>query len=323
MVAFALFLLAALTLVLGVTVGSETIAPGRALRALFVDDGTTSVIVAELRLPRLLAAGACGAALAIAGAMLQGLLRNPLADPYVLGISGGASAGALLALLLGGTAFAAVGALAGAVAITVLVFTLGARALTAPVGAPPMGIALVLIGVILAAACGALVSLLLVVLPAQPLRATMLWLMGDFGAVRVAWPSWLGLLLLAPVAIALAPDLNLIAAGELRAATLGVPVARRRVQIVALAAALTALAVYTAGPVGFVGLVVPHIVRLVAGNDQRLVVPFSGVAGAIGLALADTLARSVVAPLQLPVGAVTAAIGVPLFLVLLLRRGMR
>ncbi|MEZ5658728.1 MAG: iron ABC transporter permease [Burkholderiaceae bacterium] len=321
--AVAMLVLTLLTLLFGLSVGSETLTPGQALRALFTDQGIHSVIVTELRLPRLLAAAACGAALAIAGALLQGLLRNPLADPYVLGISGGASVGALAAVLLGGAMYSALGALIGAVVITALVFALGARALTAPVGAPPIGVALILVGVILAAACGAMVSLLLVLLPAQPLRATMLWLMGDFGAVRSAWPSVLGLLLLAPAAFALAPDLDLIGAGETRAATLGVPVARRRIQIVALAAALTAVAVYTAGPVGFVGLVVPHIVRLAIGNDQRLVIPFCALAGAIGLALADTVARSIVAPIQLPVGAVTAVIGVPMFLTLLLRRGMR
>lgn len=309
--------------VAALTLGSEPMTPAQALAALFGDGDMDSVIVRELRLPRALAAAACGTALSVAGALLQGLLRNPLADPYVLGMSGGAAVGALLALLLGGPQFGPPGALAGAGAVTALLFALGARALTAPVGAPPAGVALVLIGVILAAACGAVVSLLLVLLPAQPLRATMIWLMGDFGGVQTALPVLLAVLVLTPCALALAPALNLIAAGEVRAQTLGVPVARRRVQILALAAALTAAAVYTAGPIGFVGLVVPHIVRLVFGPDQRLVVPFSALVGAIVLLLADTLSRTVVAPTQLPVGAVTAAVGVPLFLWLLLRRGVR
>lgn len=317
------FVTVVLTALLALVAGSRMIAPGEVLGALGGAGGLEAVIVTELRLPRLLAAAACGAALALAGALLQALLRNPLADPYVLGMSGGAAAGALLALLLGGATFAPAGALAGALAVTVLVFTLGARALAAPVGAAPVGVVLVLIGVILASATGALVSLLLVLLPAQPLRATMLWLMGDFGAVQSAWPALLGLAVLAPWVFALAPDLNLIAAGEVRAAALGVPVARRRAQIVALAAALTALTVHTAGPIGFVGLVVPHVVRLALGADQRIVVPFSAVAGAVVLVWADTVSRTIAAPTQLPVGAVTAVIGVPVFLALLVRRGMR
>ncbi|MEZ5740007.1 MAG: iron ABC transporter permease [Burkholderiaceae bacterium] len=315
-------LLALLALVLALTVGSEPLGIGRVLAGLAGGEGTDALIVRELRLPRALAALGCGAALAVAGALLQALLRNPLADPYVLGMSGGAAAGALLAVLLLGAGGAPAGALLGALTTTALVFMLGRASFRLAPASQPAGMTLVLVGVILAAACGALVSLLMVFLPDQPLRAMIVWLMGDFGSVDSAVWVLVALSLLLPAVLLIAPDLNLLATGEIRAQSLGVRVARRRVQVILLAAALTAAAVQTAGPIGFVGLVVPHLVRLAVGNDQRLLLPLSALVGAGFLVLADTVSRTLFAPTQLPVGAVTAAIGVPVFLWLLLRRGV-
>ena len=278
------------------------------------DAGIAGEVVWSLRLPRALAAAACGGLLALAGALMQVLLRNPLADPYVLGISGGAAVGALLAMLVGVTsALLELSAFAGALAAMVLVFGLahaeGSRTPTR----------LLLTGVIVSAGCGAAVSFILAVASEQSLRGMLFWLMGDAStAVRpgmAAWTLLAGLVACAP----LARDLNLLARGDATAQTLGVPVVRLRLMIHLIASALTAVAVTTVGSVGFVGLVVPHLMRLAFGNDQRLLLPASALAGATLLLLADTAARIVIAPAQLPVGVLTALIGVPVFLFLLQR----
>ena len=303
------------SLLAALAAGSLPVAPGDLAAALFGDSTSVAAeVVRELRLPRALAAFACGGLLALAGALMQVLLRNPLADPYVLGISGGAAVGALGAMLLGlSAALVHGGAFAGALGATLLVFGLargdGSWTQTR----------LLLTGVIVAAGCGAAVALILSIAPENQLRGMVYWLMGDLSHAASFWPALAMLALGILVALPFSRDLNLLARGDLTARALGVPVARLRGGVYVLAALATAAAVTTTGSVGFVGLIVPHLVRLAIGNDQRVLLPAAALAGGALLTLADTLARTVVAPQQLPVGVLTALIGVPVFLYLLTR----
>lgn len=305
---------AAVTIAAALAVGSVDVGPAAVWRALAGDaSDPASVVVRELRLPRALAAFAVGGLLAVAGALMQVLLRNPLADPYVLGLSGGAACGALAALLAGVAALVTPAAFAGALVSTVIVFGLARSA-----GAWS-STRLLLTGIVVAAGWGALIMLLLAIAPDAQVRGMLFWLIGDLsGATHGGSALWAlaGVLLLA---LPLARDATLLARGEVTAATLGVPVRSVALALHALAAAATAVAVTLAGSVGFVGLVVPHAVRLVVGNDQRVLLPASALAGGALLVLADTLARTVVAPAQLPVGVLTALAGVPMFLWLLKR----
>lgn len=284
------------------------------------DAGMHGDIVVNLRLPRALAAFGVGALLALSGALLQVLLRNPLAEPYLMGISGGAAVGALWMLLLGAALWLVhAAAIVGAALAVLLVLTLARHDFAQGAGhdGSPR---LLLTGVIVAAGCGAVVTLILAIAPDQKLRGMLFWLMGDFNGVD-RWQGPLGgalvlLLLMLPEARAL----NAMARGAVAAQTLGVNVRNQRLRLYAVASVATAIAVTTAGAVGFIGLIVPHAMRLLIGNDQRGLMPVAAVAGGTLLLLADTLARTVVAPVQLPVGVVMAFIGVPSFLYLLLRR---
>lgn len=310
-----LVLLAGVSLVVALAVGSISIPPGAVLQGLLGDaEAPGYAVVHNLRLPRALAAFACGGLLAVAGCLMQVLLRNPLADPYVLGISGGAGVGALVAILLGLSAFGINGlAFSGALAATFLVFGLahgdGSWTQTR----------LLLTGVIVAAGCGALVALMLSLAPEHKLHGMLYWLMGDLSQATDARPPLLALAAALLLALPFARELNLLARGLATAQALGVAVVRLRRLVYVVASLATATAVTTAGSIGFVGLVVPHLVRLAVGNDQRLLLPASALAGGALLALADTLARTVAAPQQLPVGVLTALIGVPVFLFLLTR----
>ncbi len=277
-------------------------------------DATPQVqsLVVELRWPRALTAFAVGGLLAVAGVLMQVLLRNPLADPYILGSSGGAAVAALLAMMLGmGSAVVDLSAFGGAMAATLLVFSIahGSGSWTPA--------RLLLTGVVLAAGFSAATTLLLALSPDQNLRGMLFWLMGDlsfaFEPARCLW--LLGVLVIAGTLGA--RHLNVLSRGELQAAIVGLPVRTFRYLIFAAAAMATALSVTTVGVIGFIGLVVPHLVRLVAGSDHRVVLPASALAGGALLVVADTLARTIMAPRQLPVGALTAAIGVPLFLILM------
>ncbi|MBV2264302.1 MAG: iron ABC transporter permease [Thauera sp.] len=277
-------------------------------------EGQASTVILELRLPRAIAAFACGGLLATAGALMQVLLRNPLADPYILGISGGAAVGALGAMMLGAALFwVDVSAFAGALAAMLLVFGLahgdGSWTQTR----------LLLTGVIVAAGCGAAVSLMLALAPDTRVMSMLFWMMGDASAASRPWPALAVLALALVVVMPFARDLNVLARGELTARALGVRVGHLRVALYVLASLLTATAVTLVGSVGFVGLVVPHLVRLALGNDQRVLIPAAALAGGTLLTLADTAARTVMAPQQLPVGVLTALIGVPVFLFLLSR----
>ena len=322
-----LALAAAAAGLLALASGSVLLPPAELLRLLVQPDGSSaSQVLHGLRLPRALAAFGVGGLLAVAGALMQVLLRNPLADPYVLGVSGGASVGALLALLLAGGAWLVqAGAFAGALLTIVLVFALAQRDLsrldtTARLDSAPR---LLLTGVMLAALWSAVITLLLMLAPEARLRGMLFWLAGDLGGSEAAlWPiAVLGALLL--LSWPLARELNVLLRGTAGAQALGVPVVRLRRLVYALASLATAIAVTTGGAIGFVGLVVPHALRLLMGNDQRTLLPACALAGGTLLLLADTLARTIVAPQQLPVGVITALLGVPTFIVLLLHRGGR
>ncbi|KXB29754.1 ABC transporter permease [Dechloromonas denitrificans] len=307
-------LLAGLSIGLALTVGSLRIPLPDVLAALAGREVAGIDVVLELRLPRALAGFACGGLLALAGALMQVLLRNPLADPYVLGISGGAGVGAMFAILLGLPVLGIDGlAFLGALSAMFIVFGLahgdGSWTQTR----------LLLTGVIVAAGCGALVALMLAIAPEHKLRGMLFWLMGDLGQSGQWWPPLLALGVALLLAMPFARELNLLARGLMQAQALGVAVNRLRYAIYLLASLATAASVTTAGSIGFVGLVVPHLVRLATGNDQRLLLPASVLAGGSLLVLADTLARTLIAPQQLPVGVLTALIGVPVFLFLLSR----
>jgi len=298
-----------------VMLGSVRLAPGDVI-AVFSGQGSdlARMLVLDLRLPRTLAAFATGGLLAVAGALMQVLLRNPLADPYVLGISGGAAVGALLAMIAGlGLGWVSGSAFAGAMLSTLIVFGLahGTGSWTPT--------RLLLTGVVVAAGWGAVITFLLAVRPSPELPGMLYWLMGDLSQSRGSGLPWLALLVVVALALPLGRSLNVLARGPMQAAALGVSVYRLEWAVYLLAAVVTAAAVTTAGTVGFVGLIVPHMLRLVIGNDQRLLIPAAALAGGILLTLADTVARTVIAPQQLPVGVITAMLGVPLFLFLLYR----
>ncbi|WP_186053371.1 FecCD family ABC transporter permease [Burkholderia gladioli] len=322
----ALALAAALVLVAALTLGSVSIPPRQALGALFAPAGGDPLageIVRTLRLPRALAGFGCGALLALAGALLQVLLRNPLAEPYVLGVSGGA-AGFALAAMIAGAAWWWVDAasFAGALLSVALVLGLAHRSLRL---GPARGTVreasprLLLTGVVVAAGWGALITLMLSIAPDSRLRGMVFWLAGDLGSAAPPWFALAALACALLAALPVAPQLNVLLRGELGAAALGVPVARLRVRLYLIASLAAAASVTTAGTIGFIGLVVPHGLRLAFGNDQRMLLPAAALAGGTAVMAADLVARTVIAPAQLPVGAMTALIGVPVFLWMLLR----
>lgn len=310
-----LALVSLIAMVLSVGIGSVSVTPGEVAAVIFGEGSNLQqTLVLELRLPRTLAAFATGGLLAVAGALMQVLLRNPLADPYVLGLSGGAAVGALLAMLAGlGGLIVSGSAFAGAMLATLMVFGLahGTGSWTPS--------RLLLTGVVVAAGWGAVITLMLAVSPAQRLPGMLYWLMGDVSYARSPWPALALLFLVCLLVVPLGRSLNVLARGPMQAAALGVSVRPLEWTIYILASLLTATAVTMAGSIGFVGLVVPHMLRLVLGNDQRLILPACALAGGTLLVLADTLARVVIAPEQLPVGVITALLGVPTFLYLLYR----
>ncbi len=304
-----------LSVVLSITQGSVSLSPYAVWQALIGQgSGLNQTLVIELRLPRVMAAFATGGLLAVAGALMQILLRNPLADPYVLGISGGASVAALAAILLGISGLLMSGmAFLGAVLSTLLVFGLSTRL------GNMATMRLLLTGVVIASGWGALITLMLALAPPHKIPGMLYWLMGDLSYASTPWLAWLVLVPTCLILMPLGRSLNVLARGPLQAASLGVNVKGLERLVFLLASLLTAIAVTTAGSVGFVGLVIPHMLRMVLGNDQRLILPASALAGGCLVTLADTLARTVIAPEQLPVGVITALLGVPTFLYLLQR----
>ncbi len=288
----------------------------KALLDVFTGDANemTQRIVYELRLPRAIHAFITGGLLAMAGALMQVLLRNPLADPYVLGISGGSAVFALLALVFGLSAFSVpVAAFIGAMIAMLLVFGLahGSGSWTAT--------RLLLTGIVLASGWGAIISFILSVAPQAQLRSLLFWLMGDLSFAGSYTPGFFTLVIGLFVGLYFARNLNLLALGAEQATTFGLNITRFRWQIYLLASLLTAIAVVQVGNVGFVGLVVPHLLRLAGLHDYRYLMPAAVFAGGSLLLFADTLARSSIDNVALPVGVLTAAIGVPLFIYLLYR----
>jgi iron complex transport system permease protein len=317
---------ALVSLLAALAIGSVTLPLAQVFGWLAGEPAPLVTTVLELRLPRALTAFAVGALLGLAGALLQALLRNPLADPYVLGVSGGAAVAALGALALGAS-FAVMQAAAGlgALGTLVLLFALAQRAFftrDAMQGEQATTVVL-LTGVMIAAFASAVLSVILTLASDTQLRTMVFWLLGDLGgATSLAQALASLVILVAALLLALrrAPALNLLLRGDVQAFTQGVDVERTRRVLVVVAAIAAGTVVTQAGAVGFVGFVAPHLVRLVLGNDQRVLLPAAVLAGGTLVVVADTVARSAFAPVQLPVGVVTALFGVPVFLYLLRRR---
>jgi iron complex transport system permease protein len=292
--------------------------PSALVAVLRGDTGGMTATLLDLRLSRACSAFATGAALSLAGVMMQALVRNPLADPYVLGISAGAAVGALAALVVGAALWAVdLGALGGAVAVSALLYLLARRDLG---GAGRDGVTgdtstLLLTGVVLASACMALVTLMLSVAPESRLRGMVFWMIGDLAGAGWRALPWVVLAAALVLAMRRARALNVMALHADSAATLGVDVGALRRFLFVCSGLLTASAVTTGGSIGFVGLVVPHACRHAFGPDHRVLLPAAALAGGSFLVLADTLARTVLAPQQLPVGVLTSLVGVPVFLV--------
>jgi iron complex transport system permease protein len=315
------------SLLLALAVGSVPLSLSQLLATLAGHgDSTARDVIWQLRAPRAVAGFAVGAGLALSGALLQGLLRNPLADPYVLGVSGGAAVAAIGAIALGlSSGLIQLAAALGAMATLGLLFILARRALfTRDALESEQGTTAVLLtGVMIASFAAALLSLVLSLAPDARLRTMVFWLLGDLAGatdLRAALIALVAIGVAFAIAQRHAAALNLLVRGDLQAYTQGVRVAHTRRTLVLVAALATGAAVTLAGAVGFVGFVAPHLMRLLFGNDQRFLLPASGLAGGTLVVLADTVARSAFAPLQLPVGVLTALIGVPVFLWLLARR---
>jgi iron complex transport system permease protein len=325
----ALVIVLAVGFLLAVGLGTVWISPGTTLRLLAWKLGlaglpadvasSAAVILFELRIPRVLLAMVVGAALAASGAVFQALFRNPMADPAIIGVSSGAALGAIAVIILGGGVLAGglgvpAAAFAGALAVSFLVYRL------ARIGPAVQVATLLLAGIAVAAVISAVISLVMA-FAGQEIRSIYFWLLGG-----LAGRGWGALATSAPLvgvgavlALTTVRDLNLMALGEERAAQLGVEIERFKRRSLATGALLAAAAVSVAGVIGFVGLMTPHILRLVLGADYRRLVPASIVGGAAFMVLADLAARTVRAPEEIPVGAVTALLGGPFFLYLLRR----
>ena len=313
-----LLLVVLATLCIGLAAGTVPLTPREVWDGLWRPDASSTVIVRELRGPRVLLAFCVGGSLAVTGAALQAMIRNPLAEPYLLGLSGGAGLGAVIAIATraAGTWAIPIAAFIGAIAAVALVYRLS---LVAGRRLDPR--VLLLSGVVVGSFAGALMSAIIVLSPSAGIRNAFLWLLGGFGSA-----SWQALGVFAAYAVAplvliwlSARNLDLIALGEEPAHHLGADVDRTRRLVYGSTALLTAASVAACGIIGFVGLVVPHAVRTIARPIHRTLLPLVFVAGGGFLVLSDVVSRTVVRPLELPVGVVTALVGVPLF-ALLLRR---
>jgi iron complex transport system permease protein len=324
-----LLLVLLLTIVISLCFGTMRIGLGTVLKALLWGFGgaehemgqTLDTIILSIRLPRVLLAALVGCALSVAGSIFQALLRNPLADPYILGISSGSAVGAVLAMMLGlaATSFGLpLASFVGAIGTVVIVFNVGRM------GRRVHTNTLLLAGVVINAFFGAVLMFLVSISRTETLHGIIFWLMGDF-----SFAEYRGVLLALPYIVLgvflvyfFARRLNLIVAGEDEALQLGVDVERVKKYAYALASLVTAAAVSVCGLIGFVGLMIPHMVRLVLGPDHRLLIPAAGLWGGAFLVICDTLARSILAPMELPVGVITAAFGAPFFIYLLKTRSM-
>jgi len=311
-----LTILSILLILSSLFIGSVSLSFSSVWLSLF-DSGNqyTSLIITELRLPRTLAAFATGALLAQAGALMQVLVRNPLADPYILGVSGGAATAVLIGMLMGfSSAFGLTGlAFIGALVAMFLVFVLAhQKGNWTPTR-------LLLTGVVVAAGWGAAISLILTLSPATNLHGMLFWLMGDLSYSSSVSFAFIALIIGLILSMLLSSQLNVLIRGDKLAATLGINLKQLHIKIYILASLLTAAAVVQAGSIGFVGFIVPHLIRLSGITDHRFLLPAATLAGGILVLIADTAARTIIAPQQLPVGIITALIGIPLFLYLLQR----
>lgn len=311
-----LLALAALALIsMGVSLASGSVDIGfkEIIAQLFnTREGLEQQVIFDLRLPRTYAAFVTGALLSLSGVIMQVLLRNPLADPYILGISGGASVAALGAILLG---FGGIGianaAFAGAVVSIVIVFGVAAGSRVTS------STRLLLTGVVLSAGWGAIINILLTTSANNSVYSMLFWMMGDLSQSSVGITGTLVLAAGIGLLMLEAKSLNVLNLGEQHAATLGVDVAKLKWLMFFVTSIMTACAVTIAGSIGFVGLVVPHILRLLGARDHRILIPAAALLGGSFLVLADSIARSILSPVQLPVGVITAIIGVPAFLIIL------
>lgn len=315
----ALAALAVLACIAGVLTGSASLGASDSLHALISPDLPGHAVLLQLRLPRVANGFAVGALLGIAGALLQVLLRNPLAEPYILGLSGGAAIGALVALSLALTAAGVTGCAALGSALSLALLLIIARREFRGVSHDTAPERLILCGVMLAALWGAVLTLALSLSPQGRISAMIFWLMGDLAGANQGVFAWAALVVVVVGAVQDAPRLNLLARGDDIAASLGVNVGALKLRVVIYSALAAGASVALAGTIGFIGLIAPHLVRVLWGNDQRMLLPAAGLLGAALVVTADLLARSAIAPQQLPVGAVTAVVGAPIFLSLLLR----
>ena len=311
---------------IGVSFGASGLGPVDLWRALGADaDPAARTVLLRLRLPRAALAVLVGGTLGLSGCTFQALLRNPLAEPYVLGISGGAAVGAVGMVVAGLGALlpwaVPLGAFAGALAAMALVLQIARRA--SPAGLDTR--VLILSGVVAGAFFNAVILLLLSLADLDSFRSAIFWMMGSLSGADWGTVAALAALLVpaAAVVLSLARPFNLLSRGEEVAHYLGASVPRVKLAAYLSASLMVAAAVAAAGVIGFVGLIVPHAVRLAWGNDHRLLLPASFLAGAAFLLLADTVARIVFSPVELPTGVVTAVCGVPFFVALLMRGGRR
>lgn len=311
----ALSLLAPVAFAVALLVGSVPVSTQDLINLVLSESSTQqSQVISELRLPRAIGAFTCGALLALAGVLMQVLLRNPLADPYILGTSGGAAVATLLAMLLGASGLVLTGsAFVGSLVSMFLVFGI------AQLQGSWSPTRLLLTGVVIAAGWGALISLILSISPDRNIHSMLFWLMGDLSYVDAVWPGLVVLTICLMASIVGGRQLNVLLHGELQASALGINIKKLRLSIYLVASLLTATAVTIAGTIGFVGLIVPHLIRLSGITDHRWLIPNSVLLGGTLLLVADTFARTIIAPQQLPVGVIMAIIGVPLFLLLLHR----
>jgi len=281
---------------------------------------TYAMIVLDIRMPRIILAAAIGALLATVGGCFQGLFRNPMADPYVLGISNGAGLGATIAIVFGlesiwrGVGIVSLLAFIGASATTIAVYAI------ANVGGRLPSVNLLLSGVAVGLFEYSIITILMI-LKRDKIESIIMWLMGSVNAA-----NWQQVALLAPVTILgviilcfFARDLNVISSGEETAKSLGVKVETVKKILLGVCSLLIAVCVSVSGIIGFVGLIVPHVARLLVGSDHRAMLPFAAVGGAIFLVVCDTLARSIMPPMELPVGAITSIFGAPYFIYLLIK----
>lgn len=305
--------------------GASGTSLGQVLRDLLAGQGIGGrdrIVLMDIRLPRLVMGGTIGAALAVSGALLQGLFRNPLADPGIVGVSAGAGLGAVTAIVLGGLLPFAAGAwlvplaaFAGAWAATMLLYGVATRQGRTSVAT------MLLAGIALGAMTSALTGILVYLADDTQLRDFTFWTMGSLSGA-----SWSRLAIAAPLLMVsictaplLAPGLNGLALGEAAAGHIGIAVQRVKAMAILTVALATGTAVALSGGIGFVGIIVPHLLRLISGPDHRHLLPNAALLGASVLILADMVARSVIAPAELPIGIVTAVTGGPFFLWVLLR----